>query len=113
MGECDVVPQYEGDWETCPSGENEKNGIIRHYDVGTAFDGIYHEMASWDKTDMMYKGTGADFFITLDLGHERTLSNIALSFREVGGSDVPHRNHRPRGTRARCWTVFSRYRVPA
>src|SRR5690606_41939227 len=87
MGECEVVPQFESDWETCPGGENEQAGIIRRYDVGVAFDGRYHDMAAWDKTEEVYKGSDVNFFITLDLGRERTLSNIALSFKAVGGSD--------------------------
>ncbi|WNI19785.1 hypothetical protein [Actinacidiphila sp. ITFR-21] len=66
-------------------------GIIRNYSIKTAFDGKNWDLDNYDGNEELYQGTGNDFFITLDLGQERDLSTIGLSFKSVGGSDNAHR----------------------
>jgi len=66
-------------------------GIIRNYGLKTAFNGKDWDLDNYDGNEELYQGMGNDFFITLDLGQERELSTIGLSFKSVGGSDNAHR----------------------
>ena len=66
-------------------------GIIRNYGIETAFNGKDWDLDNYDGNEELYQGTGNDFFITLDLGDERDLSAVGLSFKSVGGSDNAHR----------------------
>jgi hypothetical protein len=66
-------------------------GIVRNYGIRTAFDGKDWDLDNYDGNEELYQGTGDDFFITLDLGQQRDLGTIGLSFKSVGGSDNAHR----------------------
>jgi len=66
-------------------------GIIRNYSLKAAFNGKDWDLDNYDGNEELYQGTGNDFFITLDLGQERDLNTIGLSFKSVGGSDNAHR----------------------
>ncbi|MFC8830418.1 discoidin domain-containing protein [Streptomyces sp. NPDC057137] len=79
------------DWVTCPDGPLEKQGISRRYDIGQAFNGLDSDMETWDGTEQTYKGRNNKFYVTVDLGQQRDLTNIAMSFKSVSGSDNAHR----------------------
>lgn len=81
----------ETEWVTCPGGELEQQGVIRGYGVEQAFNGIKTDVNNYDGTESIYKGRNEKFFITLDLGQQRDLTSIALSFKAVSGSDNAHR----------------------
>ena len=66
-------------------------GIVRNYSIRTAFNGKDGDLDNYDGNEQLYQGTGNDFFITLDLGQQRDLKTIGLSFKSVGGSDNAHR----------------------
>ena len=81
----------ETEWVTCPGGPLEQQGIIRGYGVDHAFNGIKTDVDNYDGTESIYKGRNEKFFITLDLGQQRDLTSIAMSFKAVSGSDNAHR----------------------
>ncbi|WP_298461399.1 discoidin domain-containing protein [uncultured Cellulomonas sp.] len=81
----------ETEWVTCPGGELEQQGIIRNFGVDQAFNGLKTDVNNYDGTESIYKGRNEKFFITLDLGQQRDLTSIALSFKSVSGSDNAHR----------------------
>lgn len=89
LGQCDVY--NENGWETCPGGKLEQQGIVRSLQPSAAFDGVNYDVDNYDGTEIAYKGTGSDFFLTLDLGQRRDLTSIAMSFKAVSGSDNAHR----------------------
>jgi hypothetical protein len=66
-------------------------GVVRNYSIKKAFDGRDWDLDNYDGNEELYQGTGNDFFITLDLGQQRDLDTIGLSFKSVGGSDNAHR----------------------
>ena len=66
-------------------------GIVRSFGIKTAFNGKDWDLDSYDGNEELYQGTGVDFFTTVDLGEERELSTIGLSYKSVGGSDNAHR----------------------
>ncbi|WNI31870.1 discoidin domain-containing protein [Streptomyces sp. ITFR-6] len=79
------------DWVTCPGGELEQQGIVHRYDIGQAFNGLDSDMDNYDGTEQAYKGRNNQFYVTVDLGQQRDLTNVAMSFKSVGGSDNAHR----------------------
>ncbi|MFG1912987.1 hypothetical protein [Kribbella sp. NPDC048928] len=65
--------------------------IVRNYSIKTAFDGKDWDLDNYDGNEELYQGTGNNMYITLDLGQQRDLKTIGLSFKSVGGSDNAHR----------------------
>lgn len=89
LGQCDVY--NKNGWETCPGGKLEQEGIIQRLQPSAAFDGVDWDVDNYDGTEGAYKGSGNDFFLTMDLGQPRGLTSIAMSFKAVSGSDNAHR----------------------
>lgn len=97
---CDFVDNQKNNdnqaWYTCsaeqdPDGLTAKYGIVHRNDVATVFDGNDFDVDSYDLNEAAFKGTGNDFYITMDLGQKRDLTQISMSFKSVGGSDNAHR----------------------
>ncbi|MDT0425205.1 Ig-like domain repeat protein [Streptomyces evansiae] len=84
-------PSQVADQSTIKRTSLKDAGIIRNYGLKAAFDGKDWDLDNYDGNEQLYQGTGNDFFTTFDLGQERDLSTIGLSFKSVGGSDNAHR----------------------
>ncbi|MCL1631959.1 chitobiase/beta-hexosaminidase C-terminal domain-containing protein [Sporolactobacillus sp. CPB3-1] len=91
IGKASPSKKIGDNWETIANSALEKQGIVHRYDVGEAFNGIDWDVDNYDGTEQAYKGQNGKFYITLDLGQKRKLTNVALSFKSVGGSDNAHR----------------------
>ncbi|MCI1934990.1 MAG: chitobiase/beta-hexosaminidase C-terminal domain-containing protein [Bifidobacteriaceae bacterium] len=97
---CDFIDSQKNNdnqaWYTCdaksaPKGLSAKYGIVHRSDVAAVFDGQDYDIDSYDLNEAAFKGTGNEFYITVDLGQKRDLTQISMSFKSVGGSDNAHR----------------------
>jgi hypothetical protein len=84
-------PSKVADQSTIKRSSLKDAGIVRNYGLKTAFDGKDWDLDNYDGNEQLYQGTGDDFFVTFDLGQQRDLSTIGMSFKSVGGSDNAHR----------------------
>jgi hypothetical protein len=91
ISKADPTKKIGDNWTTRVNSALEKQGVVHRYDVGEAFNGIDWDVDNYDGTEQAYKGQNGQFYITLDLGKKRKLTNVALSFKSVGGSDSAHR----------------------
>jgi hypothetical protein len=84
-------PSQVADQSTIKRSSLKDAGMVRNYSIKTAFNGKDWDLDNYDGNEELYQGTGNNMFITLDLGRQRDLKTIGLSFKSVGGSDNAHR----------------------